>query len=146
MPETMEGALRASASAAAVAADDVISSNPGLHSQPGEHEATVRAGQHAERYQQCRLLRDIFSNVFRPPPAVEPAWLSWGGGTVSRLAQAAYDKRQRPSGHLDPARLLVLADALEEAGCADAELPGHLRGPGPHVRGCWVLDLLLGRR
>jgi len=41
--------------------------------------------------------------------------------------------------------LPVLADALEEAGCTDADLLGHLRGPGPHVRGCWVLDLLLGK-
>jgi hypothetical protein len=40
----------------------------------------------------------------------------------------------------------VLADALEEAGCGDEEILGHLRGPGPHVRACWVLDLLLGRR
>jgi hypothetical protein len=39
----------------------------------------------------------------------------------------------------------VLADALEEVGCTDAGLLGHLRGPGPHVRGCWAVDLLLGR-
>jgi hypothetical protein len=39
----------------------------------------------------------------------------------------------------------VLADALEEAGCADAEILTHLRGPGPHVRGCWALDLVLGK-
>jgi hypothetical protein len=50
-----------------------------------------------------------------------------------------------PSGHLDPARLAVLADALEDAGCADADLLGHLRGPGPHIRGCWAVDLLLGK-
>jgi hypothetical protein len=37
----------------------------------------------------------------------------------------------------------ALADALEEAGCADADLLGHLRGPGPHARGCWAVDLLL---
>jgi hypothetical protein len=41
--------------------------------------------------------------------------------------------------------LAVLADALEEAGCADAGLLGHLRSRGPHVRGCWALDLILGR-
>ena len=46
--------------------------------------------------------------------------------------------RPRPEGTLDPQRLLVLADALEEAGCANAEVLGHLRGPGPHVRGCWL--------
>jgi hypothetical protein len=42
-------------------------------------------------------------------------------------------------------RLPVLADALEEAGCTDADILSHLRGPGPHVRGCWVVDLLLGK-
>jgi hypothetical protein len=50
-----------------------------------------------------------------------------------------------PSGHLDPARLAVLADALEESGCATPEILFHLRGPGPHVRGCFVLDALPGR-
>jgi hypothetical protein len=43
-------------------------------------------------------------------------------------------------------RLPILADALEEAGCTEAELLAHLRGRGPHVRGCWVLDLLLGKK
>jgi hypothetical protein len=44
------------------------------------------------------------------------------------------------------ARLVVLADALEEAGCQDWEFLAHLRGPGPHVRGCWALDLILDER
>jgi hypothetical protein len=87
------------------------------------------------------LLRDIFANPFRPV-SVDPAWLSWQGGTVPRLAQAVYEERLLPSGHLDPARLAVLADALEEAGCSDPEILGHLRGTGPHVRGCWALDLV----
>ena len=65
--------------------------------------------------------------------------------TVVALANAAYDERELPSGHLDPARLAVLSDALEEAGCADADLLAHLRSPGPHVRGCWALDLVLGK-
>jgi hypothetical protein len=42
-------------------------------------------------------------------------------------------------------RLPILADALEEAGCTDAYLLAHLRGPGPHVRGCWAVDLVLGK-
>ena len=61
------------------------------------------------------------------------------------LARVAYDQRELPSGTLDVARLAVLADALEEAGCTDADLLGHLRGPGPHARGCWAVDLLLGK-
>jgi hypothetical protein len=77
--------------------------------------------------------------------AVDPCWLAWQGGTVPLLVQAAYDERELPSGHLDPAWLAVLADALEDAGCSDPEILGHLRGPGPHVRGCWVVDQLLGR-
>jgi hypothetical protein len=56
------------------------------------------------------------------------------------LAQATYDNRTMPAGTLDPARLAVLADALEEAGCQDAEILGHLRGAGPHVRGCFLVD------
>ena len=61
------------------------------------------------------------------------------------LAQAAYDERELPAGTLDTARLGVLADALEESGCDQADLLAHLRGPGPHVRGCWAVDLLLGK-
>ncbi len=64
--------------------------------------------------------------------------------TVKALAQAAYDERELPSGHLDPVRLTVLADGLEEEG-ADQALVDHLRSPGPHVRGCHALDLLLNR-
>jgi hypothetical protein len=48
-----------------------------------------------------------------------------------------------PVGHLHADRLAVLADALEDAGCTDAEVTEHLRSPGPHVRGCWALDLVL---
>ncbi len=92
-----------------------------------------------------QLIRDIFANPFRPAPAVEPAWLAWQGGAVRELARAAYDDRRLPDGTLDAGRLGVLADALEDAGCADHDLLGHLRAPAPHVRGCWALDLLLGK-
>lgn len=61
------------------------------------------------------------------------------------LAEAAYGHRAGPAGTLDLDRLAVLADALLDAGCTDAELVGHLRGPGPHVRGCAVVDVVLGR-
>jgi hypothetical protein len=64
---------------------------------------------------------------------------------VKGLAEAAYEERVMPAGTLDPARLSILADALEDAGCTENELLGHLRGPGPHMRGCFVLDLLLGK-
>jgi hypothetical protein len=93
---------------------------------------------------QAGLLRDLSGNPFCPA-ALDPAWLTWNDGVVRKLALTAYDDRSLPSGHLDPARLAVLADALEEAGCSVADILDHLRGPGPHVRGCWVVDLLLGK-
>jgi hypothetical protein len=64
---------------------------------------------------------------------------------VLNLAQAAYDNRLLPSGLLDNTRLAVLADALERGGCSNADLLSHLRGPGPHVRDCWVVDAILGK-
>jgi hypothetical protein len=64
---------------------------------------------------------------------------------VVALAQATYEERELPAGTLDLTRLAVLADALEEAGCDQPELLQHPRGPGPHVRGCWAVDLLLGK-
>jgi hypothetical protein len=94
----------------------------------------------AEERRACAIMRDVVGNPFRPV-AFDPAWRT---PTVVALAEAAYDERILPSGELDPQRLAVLADALEEAGAA-GELLAHLRGPRPHVRGCWVVDLLTGR-
>src|SRR5262249_42488988 len=91
-----------------------------------------------ETARQWGLVRDIFGNPFRK------VVLQWNTGTVKRLAEEVYRERQLPSGHLDPERLCVLADALEEAG-GDAALAAHLRDSGPHVRGCHVVDLLLGK-
>jgi hypothetical protein len=91
----------------------------------------------AERKEQTPLARDIFGNPFRAV-VVDPAWLAWSEGRVRRLAQSIYDDRAFD-------RLPVLADALEDAGCADRAVLDHCRSGGPHVRGCWVLDLLLGK-
>jgi hypothetical protein len=100
----------------------------------------------ARRAGQSDLLRDVFGNPFRPPPVLATSLLGWHDGLVVRLAQAAYKGLLLPSGHLDPARLSVLADALEEAGCGDHEVLTHLREQGKvHVRGCFVVDLLLGK-
>jgi hypothetical protein len=65
---------------------------------------------------------------------------------VTRLAEAIYREPEPPMGTFDPARLAILADALEESGCTDAAILGHLRVPGPHVRACWAVDALLERR
>jgi hypothetical protein len=96
----------------------------------------LRAASTAAALFQCELLRDIFGNPFRPVSA-DPAWLRWDGGTVVKMARALYDERAFE-------RLPVLADALEDAGCAEETILAHLRGPGPHVPGCWALDLLRG--
>src|SRR5262249_37652705 len=87
------------------------------------------------------FLRDVAGNPFCPV-AILPAWLT---PTVVQLAHAAYDERLLPSGELDPQRLQVLADALEDASCDSAQMQRHLREPGVHVRGCWLIDLLTGR-
>jgi hypothetical protein len=96
------------------------------------------------QWEQLLLLRDIFGNLCRPFN-LNPAWLAWNDGTVRRLAEAIYNERSLPDGHLDVTRMGVLADALEDAGCSDHDLLDHLRGPGPHVRGCCAVDLLLGK-
>jgi hypothetical protein len=99
-----------------------------------------QAARAADRAWHCDLLRDIFGNPFRPAFFNS----SQQTPTVTGLAQAAYDNRLPPASTLDPVRLAILADALEEVGC-EAEILGHLRGPGLHVRGCFVLDTLLDK-
>jgi hypothetical protein len=137
-------------------AADAFAFASGHYTAPGAHAACAHAvaANAAESAReataavhdpgQAALLRCIIGNPFRPG-AVEAAWLAWGGGIVPRLARAAYDHRHSPGGSLDVARLAVLADALEEAGCTDADFLGHLRGPGPHARGCFVVDYLLAK-
>jgi hypothetical protein len=95
----------------------------------------------AESRAQADLLRCVFS-PFRPAGCVtSSAWLT---PVVESLACAAYEERSLPSGELDPLRLAVLADALEESGCLNEVILAHLREAGPHVRGCFALDALLG--
>jgi hypothetical protein len=97
-----------------------------------------RAARQPEREQQAQvaLLRDIFGNPYRPARTPDPALRAWDGGVVVKLAQAIYDEAAFD-------RLPILADALEEAGCADVELVHHCREAGLHARGCWAVDLLL---
>jgi hypothetical protein len=97
----------------------------------------VAGGARAAPFAQANLLRDIFGNPFRPV-VVDPRRAAWNNGLVLKLARTTYDDRAFD-------RLPVLADALEDAGCSDAQLLGHLRGSGPHVRGCWALDLILAK-
>ena len=98
-----------------------------------------------ERAVQSSVLRDIFDNPFRSPPPLSPAVLNWNDRTVPRIAQSVYDDRRMPEGTLNTSRLAILADALLDAGCDDDELIRHCRSEGPHVRGCWAVDLILGK-
>jgi hypothetical protein len=89
----------------------------------------------ADELAQADLVRDIFGNPFCPV-ALDPSWLT---PTVVNFAQVIYNDR---AFHRMPA----LADALAQAGCDNDEILNHCRGPGPHVRGCWVVDLILGKQ
>lgn len=86
------------------------------------------------RGKEAILLRDIFGNPIRYV-TIDPSWRT---STVTALTQAIYADR---ASDLMP----ILADALEDAGCTHQAILGHCRGPGPHVRGCWVVDLILGK-
>jgi hypothetical protein len=101
----------------------------------------VRLAAEAEEFAtQSHLLRDIMGNPFRPLPPIPAAVLAWNDRCVVKLAARIYQERD-----FSRESLGVLADALEDAGLADQEVLGHLRGPGPHVPGCWVVDLFTGR-
>jgi hypothetical protein len=83
---------------------------------------------------QRRVLLDLFGNLFLPV-AGNPTWFT---PTVTCLAQVIYKDRAFD-------RLPILADALEEAGCTNPDILSHCRQPGEHCRGCWVVDMLLGK-
>ena len=98
----------------------------------GPYDTTKSPSHTAERRWDAGLVRDIFGNPFRRLTA-RATWLS---STVTALARQVYESR-------DFSPLPILADALQDAGCEDVELLAHCRGPGPHVRGCWVVDFAL---
>ena len=91
----------------------------------------------AESLQLPDLLREVFGNPFRWI-TIDAAWPAWNDGAIPKMAQGIYDGRAF-------GRLQLLADALEEAGCDNADILSHCRSGGEHVRGCWVVDLLLGK-
>ncbi|MBP3959984.1 hypothetical protein J8F10_32485 [Gemmata sp. G18] len=79
-------------------------------------------------------MRELFGNPFRPV-ALVPVWLT---STVRALAEGIYQERAFD-------RMPILADALQDAGCDNEDILTHCRQPGEHVRGCWVVDLVLGK-
>lgn len=111
--------------------------SPGTKTVAADAERVAEEARNKESAAQCDLLRDIFGNFFRPA-GVNLDWRAWNAGIVVALARSIYDDRSFD-------HLPILADALEDAGCDDANILDHMRGPGPHTRGCWVLDLLLGK-
>src|SRR5262249_46548961 len=107
-------------------------------------DATLNArlvSDESEAVIQACLLRDVFGSWFYRGTFTAPSL----SPLVKSLANAAYAERAFSSGELDTTRLAVLADALEDTGGIDSEILSHLRSPAPHVRGCWALDLVLGK-
>lgn len=137
------GKLHECVEAAELAFGYVVAANSG--DLPADTE--IAAWQAIERYPSFRAGRDsanrrfteLCLDIFSPNPFAQPVIdPSWRTSTVLTLASQMYESR-------DFAALPVLADALQDAGCEDEQLLSHCRGPGPHVRGCWVVDLVLGK-
>jgi hypothetical protein len=91
-----------------------------------------------EHRAQCSLVREVFGPLSFRRVKVKKSWVRWDGGTVPKIAQNIYDCRAF-------ALMSLLADALEEVGCTDADILNHCRQTGEHVRGCWLVDLLLNK-
>ncbi len=125
------GALQKAVEAAGVRAYHRARDQP-LDPYLSRYEAEV-----AEQKAQSEIIRDVVGNPFRAA-TVSPCWLRWNDCTVRKIAQAIYEERAFD-------RLPILADALLDADCDNEDILAHCRGAGPHVRGCWVIDLLLGK-
>jgi hypothetical protein len=91
-----------------------------------------------ERTSQAALLRCLLGPLPFHLPLLEASWLFSSDRIAVKLARTIYSER---AFHLLP----ILADALEDGGCADELILTHCRGPGPHARGCWLVDCLLGK-
>ena len=111
--------------------------NAARSAQAGVANKALFGSEAVELLAQARLVREIFGDPFRPG-VVDQSWLAWHDGSVVKLAQAIYEERAFE-------RLPNLAAALEEAGCMKEDILAHCRQPGEHVRGCYVLDILLGK-
>jgi len=108
----------------------------GTSTQPQDLEALAgEAAWKAEGGAQCDVIRDVIGNPFRTP-GCQP---SWRAPEVVKLTRTIYDERAF-------GRLPDLAAALEKAGCADRQLLGHAHMPEGHTRGCWLVDLILGKQ
>jgi hypothetical protein len=120
-----------------VKSDDLEAWNAGWDEVAAAWVAAREDAGETEAAWQVAVLHDLFDLRFGSV-FVDPVWLAWNSGTVRQLAEAIYQSRTFET-------LPVLADALEDAGCSSVELLAHLRGAGPHVPGCWAVDVLLGK-
>jgi hypothetical protein len=129
--------------------------------ETGWHVARASASQEVDE-RMAALLRDIIGNPFRalsPVRPPDPPWLTaevlaatgpwphlldgwfnsaWVTSDAVAVARQMYESR-------DFSALPILADAFQDAGCANATVLDHCRCSGPHIRGCWVVDLVLGK-
>jgi hypothetical protein len=128
------GGARQKRIAAAEAASRAVSLSPAT---TAEYAAEASEVPELEHEVQCGFLRDLFRYP-RHPVSGDPSWLTWNSGTIPTIAQEIYEKRSFDA-------LLILADALEEAGCKHTDLLNHCRQECDHIQGCWVVDLLLGK-
>jgi len=97
-------------------------------------EAWVRQAVEGETTTLCHMFRCVCGNPFRPV-VLDRSWLTT---TVVALASGIYDEKAFD-------RMPILADALQDAGCDNADVIAHCRSAGSHVRGCWLIDTLLGK-
>jgi hypothetical protein len=127
------------ASEAAALVSDATARAAGWEAAGSNGEFLRREGLvRAEQRSHCSLLRDLVGPLAFRSVTINPAWLRWNYGTVLSIARRIYEERAFYD-------MPILADALEDAGCTDAELLDHLRSAGEHVTGCWAVDLVLGR-
>jgi hypothetical protein len=102
--------------------------------KPGRPSRAAIAEREQTRSALQLLVHDIFGNPFRPVAF----GAEWRTSTAVAIAKQMYESR-------DFTAMPILADALQDAGCDNDDVLNHCRGPGPHVRGCWVVDLVLGK-
>lgn len=122
-----------------VSLDGEPCSQSGLNVAYGTADLAAKAASRSrtfsvERQAQSQLIRDIPGNPFRPATLDH----RWQSTSVRDLALSIYDNRSFD-------QMPILADALEDSGCNNREIIQHCRGDGPHVKGCWVVELILGK-
>jgi hypothetical protein len=132
-------AARAAAEAASLETPDTaVSATISAGLEWGAHANAERIAEKIGAKVLVGLMRDLFGFLPFRLINIPPDWMTWNDATIPKLSKEIYEV---------PAfdRLPILADALEEAGCNDADILNHCRRQGEHVRGCWAVDLLLGK-